>query len=144
MSDLTINDQLRRLYVDGQARSSRQAFEELKAVNSMQQISRGISALRKVGYLALAPSISEDGFAQYVLAESQKERLEQGQAHVYSAPKVHKNEDRLLKSLEHQFQCAEDTLSEYLHELGDQTLVQLIRLRDAAKTAFDTRRTRAC
>lgn len=144
MSDLTINDQLRRLYADGRPRSSLTAWTELKKIKSMHQISRAISALRKAGYLALNGSVDQDGMIEYVLAANpatESKVLPEDEAHVISAPKRKSSHtDWLTSVLDEQFKVAEGTLAEYLHDLGDQTLIRLIQLRDAAKAAAETRR----
>lgn len=144
MSSPTIADQLRQLYADGRPRSSRTAWTELKEVKSMHQICRASAALRQAGYLALNGSVDQDAQVEYVLAANpatEPNVLPEDEAHVISAPRrKSRHTDRLTAVLEEQFRVAEGTLADYLHDLGDQTLIRLIQLRDAAKAAAETRR----
>lgn len=141
MANLTINDQLRQLYADGQPRTCRHANQELGNRYTTHQISRGISLLRKQGYLALDSLVDSDGLARYKLAEN---LAPENTAHVYSTPRRQQDQDPLLGFFKQQADAAKAALDAYLQTLGDQTLTDLLKVNDAANTAYENRRSRPC
>lgn len=150
MIEMTINEQVRKLFSDGLRRSSRQAFDELVEVNSMKQISRAISFMRVHGELALAGTTDLNGDIQYVLAKPITADPAR-QAHVYSALgaiAADQQEDFFTKGLEDQHKHAEGLFTAYLHKIkeesGDNTLLDLFQLCQQTGQALANRRAQLC